>query len=99
VGHVVQDRIESCGQPVRSHRFLAGFPLAWTMLSGRSREALRSVLALDSDTWARGRGWALWKALLAMESDLARGDSAAADGPRTVIREVLVDHERSRLAL
>jgi hypothetical protein len=74
-------------------------PLAWTMLSGPSREAFRSVLALDSETWARGRGWALWKALLVRESDLARGDSDAADGPRTLISEVLVDHERSRFAL
>jgi aminoglycoside phosphotransferase (APT) family kinase protein len=73
--------------------------LAWTMLSGPSRDAFRSVLALDSDTWTRARGWALWKALLVMEGDLARGDSAAADVPRKVIREVLVDHERSRFAL
>jgi aminoglycoside phosphotransferase (APT) family kinase protein len=37
--------------------------IAWTLLSGRSRDAFRSALAVDPATWARGRGWALWKAL------------------------------------
>lgn len=67
--------------------------LAWTMLSGPSRDAFRSVLGLDTDTWARGRGWALWKALLVMEG----GDAATASSAASVIREVLVDHERSSL--
>jgi aminoglycoside phosphotransferase (APT) family kinase protein len=38
--------------------------LAWTMLSGASRAAFRDALELDDDTWDRGRGWALWKALI-----------------------------------
>lgn len=29
-----------------------------------SREVFRSTIALDTDTWARGRAWALWKALI-----------------------------------
>jgi aminoglycoside phosphotransferase (APT) family kinase protein len=38
--------------------------ISWTMLSGPSRAAFRSGLSVDSATWARGRGWALWKALI-----------------------------------
>ena len=32
--------------------------IAWTEFSGESRQAFRDALALDEDTWARGRGWA-----------------------------------------
>ncbi len=39
--------------------------IAWNLFKGESREAFRNVLALDSATWARARGWTLWKALCA----------------------------------
>lgn len=35
----------------------------WTMFDGAARRAYRRELAVDDATWARGRGWALWKAL------------------------------------
>jgi aminoglycoside phosphotransferase (APT) family kinase protein len=38
--------------------------IAWTLFSGKSRETFRAVLRYDSGTWARGRGWALWKAMI-----------------------------------
>jgi aminoglycoside phosphotransferase (APT) family kinase protein len=38
--------------------------VAWALFSGKSREVFRETLQLDSGTWARGRGWALWKALI-----------------------------------
>ena len=69
--------------------------IAWTFFFGESREAFRDQLRLDRGTWARGRGWALWKALIT----LARGDAGAAAerfgwriGARQVIDEVLADH-------
>ena len=37
--------------------------ISWTFLSGTSREAFRSGLSMDGGTWARARGWALWKAI------------------------------------
>lgn len=40
--------------------------IAWTLLHGRSRAAFRQAMAADDATWARARGWALWKALLTM---------------------------------
>ncbi|MBY0377839.1 MAG: aminoglycoside phosphotransferase family protein [Gammaproteobacteria bacterium] len=39
--------------------------IAWTLFTGKSRDAFKAALALDKDTWARSRGWALWKALIA----------------------------------
>ncbi len=57
--------------------------IAWTMFSGESRRAFREAVALDDATWARARGWALWKALIT----LADGDDAA----RRVVEEVLGD--------
>ncbi|MGC5222824.1 aminoglycoside phosphotransferase family protein [Micromonospora sp. DT81.3] len=38
--------------------------LVWTYLSGEAREVFRREYDVDDATWARGRGWALWKALI-----------------------------------
>jgi aminoglycoside phosphotransferase (APT) family kinase protein len=38
--------------------------IAWTLLTGPSRATFRDRLGVDPGTWARGRGWALWKALI-----------------------------------
>jgi aminoglycoside phosphotransferase (APT) family kinase protein len=45
--------------------------LAWTRLTGESRETFRTALGVDEDTWARGRGWALWKALITYDESTA----------------------------
>lgn len=36
----------------------------WTWFTGASRRVFRDALGVDDATWARGRGWALWKALI-----------------------------------
>lgn len=38
--------------------------IAWTLFKDESRETFRTMLPLDAATWARGRGWTLWKALI-----------------------------------
>lgn len=38
--------------------------IAWTLLTAEGRTAFRERLAVDDASWARGRGWALWKALV-----------------------------------
>jgi aminoglycoside phosphotransferase (APT) family kinase protein len=38
--------------------------IAWTYLDAPGRAAFRAALGTDDATWARGRGWALWKALI-----------------------------------
>jgi aminoglycoside phosphotransferase (APT) family kinase protein len=64
--------------------------MAWTFFSGESREAFRATLCLDRATWARARGWALWKALITLDeyidSNLEKSTEA-----RRVITEVLAD--------
>ena len=68
--------------------------IAWTMFSAESREAFRSAVAQDSDTWARARGWALWKALITLADDIDTNETRAAVN-RRVIAEVLADHDRA----
>ena len=65
--------------------------IAWTLLSGPSRDAFRSALGVDPDTWSRGRGWALWKALITLV-DQFDGDPEGAAVSRRVIDRVLADH-------
>jgi aminoglycoside phosphotransferase (APT) family kinase protein len=64
--------------------------IAWTMFSGDSREAFRSAVAHNSDTWARARGWALWKAVITLAGDIDTNETRAAVN-RRVITEVLAD--------
>ena len=68
--------------------------IAWTFFTGASRDAFRSGLGVDRATWSRGRGWALWKALITLVGDLERDDAAAAAATRRVIDRVLADHAR-----
>ncbi|HEX3790166.1 MAG TPA: aminoglycoside phosphotransferase family protein [Pseudonocardiaceae bacterium] len=69
--------------------------IAWTMFVGPSRRAFRDAVGLDAGTWARARGWALWKALLVL-AECVDADPARAAVQRRVIDEVLVDHELTR---
>ncbi len=39
---------------------------AWSLFSADTRDVFRSALAVDDATWARGRGWALSVALIAL---------------------------------
>jgi aminoglycoside phosphotransferase (APT) family kinase protein len=73
--------------------------IAWTFFVDESREVFRDALALDEGTWARGRGWALWKALLT-HAKLVRSGTPTDDATRQfgwqlssrgVLDEVLAD--------
>jgi len=71
--------------------------IAWTLFHGDSRTAFRDRLAVDDETWTRGRGWALWKALITLAQALRTGSGAVRFGwrvgPREVVDEVLGDFE------
>jgi aminoglycoside phosphotransferase (APT) family kinase protein len=68
---------------------------AWTFLSGESRRVFVERLPFDEATWARGRGWAIWKAMIVMAHALP-GDPEGADRNSAVIEAVLADHLAAR---
>ncbi|WP_432541533.1 aminoglycoside phosphotransferase family protein [Kineococcus sp. SYSU DK002] len=41
--------------------------IAWTTFRGEARRVYRQTLGVDDATWARGAGWALWKALITFD--------------------------------
>jgi len=71
--------------------------IAWTLFEGESRKVFRSALPVDHATWARARGWTLWKALItacqAPRQDLEGRKS------RRIIDEILADHYEDRRRL
>lgn len=77
--------------------------MAWTFFAGDSAEVFRRGLPFDQATWARGRGWALWKALVTLGYQKENGSDAQAaarrfgwrHSAREVIALVLADHRRS----
>ena len=62
--------------------------IAWTLFSGSSREAFRAKMKADEATWARGRGWGLWKALLQLRAHLVNNHQKAVEA-KTVIMDIL----------
>lgn len=68
--------------------------IAWTLFAGASRAAFGTALPVDAATWARGRGWALWKGLITLVEHRHTNPAAAATS-RRVIDEVLADHARA----
>lgn len=56
---------------------------AWTLFVGAAREAFRRDVQLDEATWARARGWVLWKAAITLAAN--RQNEAA----RRVIADML----------
>ena len=53
--------------------------MAWTFFDEDARSAFREALPISNDTWARARGWALWKAMITIakrESDATASEEA-----------------------
>ncbi len=67
--------------------------IAWTFFNGESRDAFRAALPLDNATWARGRGWALWKALI-IAAETIDGPAIEKKQCWRTIDEILADHKR-----
>lgn len=69
--------------------------ITWTLFGRESREVFRAMLPLDAGTWARGRAWTLWKALIVAAGHCDANPFDVEDAPpRRVIDEVLDDHKR-----
>jgi aminoglycoside phosphotransferase (APT) family kinase protein len=65
--------------------------IAWTFFEGDAREAFRAALPLDPGTWARGRGWTLWKALI-VHAALPGANPLDAEKSGRIIADVVADH-------
>lgn len=68
--------------------------IAWTLFDGDSRAAFAAALKLDPATWARARGWALWKALITLAEQRDTNPDKARDA-RGIITNVLDETMRS----
>lgn len=53
--------------------------IAWTLFDADSRPAFLETVGADPDTVARGRGWALWKALAGLAGDVRSGNPPGSD--------------------
>jgi len=65
--------------------------IAWTLLTADGRRVFREGLSVDEATWARGRGWALWKTLLTWAQALGRAGEEAANA-RRVLAGILAEY-------
>lgn len=65
--------------------------IAWTFLSGQSSRIFKERLPVDSGTWVRGRGWAIWKAMKVLVGAL-EDDPEDAIFTTHVIEKILADH-------
>jgi aminoglycoside phosphotransferase (APT) family kinase protein len=63
--------------------------IAWTAFDEASRENFRATLQLDENTWARAKGWALWKAAITV-ADPNTNQHLASTAWRT-INEIISD--------
>ncbi|MDN5248464.1 MAG: aminoglycoside phosphotransferase family protein [Wolbachia endosymbiont of Tyrophagus putrescentiae] len=66
--------------------------IAYTLLRNESRRIFKENLYLDTDTWARARGWALWKALITIVSLKDKSSKEAVEQQR-VINEILNEYD------
>ena len=69
--------------------------IAWTFLSGESSRIFKERLPFDEATWARGRGWAIWKAMIVLVEAL-QDDPEDAAHTRGVLEAILADHVAAR---
>ena len=53
--------------------------IAWTFFSGDASRVFAERLPVDSATWVRGRGWAIWKAMIVLAQELEEDP----EGPRS----------------
>lgn len=88
LGAVIDFGLSGVGDPA------CDLTIAWTLFSGKSREAFRAALPVDGATWARGQGWALWKSLITLAEHVGTNPLELGNA-RQVIDEVLADHSHA----
>ena len=66
----------------------------WTLFHEKSREDFQKTLYLDEGTWARARGWTLWKALV-VAAGLTNPNNSESKQCWRIIEDVISDHQKS----
>lgn len=66
--------------------------IAWTFFDDASRTVFRDGLPLDQDIWDRGRGWALWKALI-IRAQLPGTNQNEYERAEMTIKQLFTDFE------
>jgi aminoglycoside phosphotransferase (APT) family kinase protein len=66
--------------------------VAWKVFSAESRELFRSELSVDDATWARGQGWALSQALIALAYYRLETNPVLVRESQRWLAEVLAEH-------
>lgn len=67
--------------------------MAWSFFDDESRRLFLRSAEPDEETWSRGRGWALWKALIVYDRNAK--DSSMAMEARRVIDVILRDYQQA----
>ncbi|HEY9290519.1 MAG TPA: aminoglycoside phosphotransferase family protein [Microlunatus sp.] len=71
--------------------------IAWTLLTPDGRAAFRHRLSVDAASWARGRGWALWKTLATCSYTYDDPDDAEDFArARHTLGQIFADHRDQR---
>ena len=65
---------------------------AWKIFSGESLKAFHAALPFDNATWARGRGWAVWKGLITLAEHIET-NPVEAEKARHFCDAVLADYK------
>ncbi|MCX7121713.1 MAG: aminoglycoside phosphotransferase family protein [Gammaproteobacteria bacterium] len=68
--------------------------IAWTFFKETAREIFQKTLSLDVDTWARGRGWVLWKALI-VAAGFTNPTNSESKQCWNIIDEIISDDRRN----
>ncbi|MDI9819765.1 MULTISPECIES: aminoglycoside phosphotransferase family protein [unclassified Legionella] len=68
--------------------------IAWTFFKDESRNVFQEALKLDQGTWARGQGWALWKALIVC-AGLCGVNPGEAEKSKMILNELLADYQNN----
>jgi len=66
----------------------------WTLFNESKRDCFKKILSLDKETWARARGWTLWKALI-VAAGFTDPNNFESKQCWRIIKEVIQDHLKS----
>jgi aminoglycoside phosphotransferase (APT) family kinase protein len=74
--------------------------ISWTLLTADGRHEFRDRLSVDADSWARGRGWALWKSLATCSyTHEDPDDSGTFSRAKRALDEILSEYSGSRTSV